>query len=345
MLFLYTQLRIFHPKTFTPIVMDTKSDSLTNDDLRDLLKRCPAGTYEAALAFRTKKDTSQIETIVLGIIDRHLEPEQREILAKSDDSLRMYEDLGMDSLTMLEIVMLIEQTLQVSIDNEELRDLRTLGDVKVYLDAKARGEEPPKRSKSYRIEEIASLMPHREPFLFLETARIDGSEAIATYKISGNEYFLEGHFKENPVFPASIMIEALGQLCVFFLLKGEDTSLSSKVDPNTIFFTSCDGVKCRRICKPGDKLTMKVQVSRIRHPLACFKGEINVEGERTAHAEEIKLAFDYFPVIDAIEDESIQNVDASRISSNGDKESRNGSNGRVSKEPSPGRFVKYESNS
>jgi 3-hydroxyacyl-[acyl-carrier-protein] dehydratase len=121
--------------------------------------------------------------------------------------------------------------------------------------------------------------------------------------------------------------------------------LSSKVDPNTIFFTSCDGVKCRRICKPGDKLTMKVQVSRIRHPLACFKGEINVEGERTAHAEEIKLAFDYFPVIDAIEDESIQNVDASRISSNGDKESRNGSNGRVSKEPSPDRFVKYESNS
>ena len=345
MIFLYTYIRIIHPKTFTPIVMDTKSDSLTNDELRDLLKRCPACTYEAALDFRTKKDTSKIETIVLGIIDRHLEPDQREILAKSDDSLRMYEDLGMDSLTMLEIVMLIEQTLQVSIDNEELRDLRTLGDVKVYLDAKARGEEPPKRSKSYRIEEIASLMPHREPFLFLETARIDGSEAIATYKISGNEYFLEGHFKENPVFPASIMIEALGQLCVFFLIKGEDSSLSSKVDPSTIFFTSCDGVKCRRICKPGDKLTMKVKVSRIRHPLACFKGEINVEGERTAHAEEIKLAFDYFPTIDALEDGSIQNVDASRISSNGDNESRNGSNGKASKDPTPERFVKYEPNS
>jgi 3-hydroxyacyl-[acyl-carrier-protein] dehydratase len=164
MIFLYTYIRKIHPKTFTPIVMDTKSDSLTNDDLRDLLKRCPSGTYEAALAFRTKKDASQIETIVLGIIDRHLEPEQREILAKSDDSLRMYEDLGMDSLTMLEIVMLIEQTLQVSIDNEELRDLRTLGDVKVYLDAKARGEDPPKRSKSYRIEEIASLMPIVNPF-------------------------------------------------------------------------------------------------------------------------------------------------------------------------------------
>lgn len=318
--------------------MDTKSELSIEDELRDLLKRCPAGTFEAALAFREEQDVSKIETIVLGIIDRHLEPEQREILAKSDDSLRMYEDLGMDSLTMLEIVMLIEQTLKVSIDNEELRDLRTLGDVKVYLNAKAKGEEPPKRSKSFRIEEIASLMPHKEPFLFLESAKIDGSEASATYKISGNEYFLEGHFKENPVFPASIMIEALGQLCVFFLLKGEDASIKSKVDPNTIFFTSCDGVKCRRICKPGDKLTMKVKVSRIRHPLACFKGEISVEGEKTAHAEEIKLAFDYFPIIDAQDESSMNDLTNGSLP-------RNGSNGNKSATEKPERFIKFEQNS
>ena len=49
----------------------------------------------------------------------------------------------MDSLTMLEIVMLIEQTLKVSIDNEELRDLRTLGDVKAYLNAKAKERNLP----------------------------------------------------------------------------------------------------------------------------------------------------------------------------------------------------------
>jgi len=318
--------------------MGTKSELSIEDELRDLLKRCPAGTFEAALAFREEQDVSKIETIVLGIIDRHLEPEQREILAKSDDSLRMYEDLGMDSLTMLEIVMLIEQTLKVSIDNEELRDLRTLGDVKVYLNAKAKGEEPPKRSKSFRIEEIASLMPHKEPFLFLESAKIDGSEASATYKISGNEYFLEGHFKENPVFPASIMIEALGQLCVFFLLKGEDASIKSKVDPNTIFFTSCDGVKCRRICKPGDKLTMKVKVSRIRHPLACFKGEISVEGEKTAHAEEIKLAFDYFPIIDAQDESSMNDLTNGSLP-------RNGSNGNKSESEKPERFIKFEQNS
>ena len=320
--------------------MTTESESSVEEDLKDLLKRCPLGTYEAALAFRKNKDIDQVEVIVMGIIDRHLEPEQREILADSDDTLRMYEDLGMDSLTMLEVVMLVEQTLEVSIDNEELRDLRTIGDVKSYLNAKAKGEEPPKRSKTYRIEEIASLMPHREPFLFLESVSVTEDKAIARYKISGNEYFLEGHFKENPVFPASIMIEALGQLCVFYLLKGENESLAEKVDPNTIFFTSCDGVKCRRICKPGDILEMQVKVNRVRHPLASFQGEINVEGQKTATAEEIKLAFDYYPVIEG---------DVSTSARLQDKDPQNGngmhSNGSSKSEgdPLPKSCVKFAS--
>ncbi len=313
--------------------MKEESPAALEEDLKELLKRCPAGTYEAALQFRKNKDVVQIETIVMGIIDRHLEPDQREILAKSDDTLRMYEDLGMDSLTMLEVVMLVEQTLQVSIDNEELRDLRTVGDVKAYLNAKAMGVEPPKRSKTFRIEEVASLMPHKEPFLFLESVTVEGEEVRGDYKITGNEYFLEGHFKEQPIFPASIMIEALGQLCVFYLLKGDHPGLTEKVDPKTIFFTSCDGVKCRRICQPGDKLSMKIRVSRVRHPLACFSGEINVGGEKTATAEEIKLAFDYFPVVDGQADKSSSEI--GQIHANG----KTGENGKSSHSSS--RFVKY----
>jgi len=339
---LYIYSRNNHPKTSTPPTMDIKSDDSIQEDLKELLKRCPVGTYEAALSFRIKKDASQIEKIVLGIVDRHLEPEQREIFANCNDALRMYDDLGLDSLTMLEIIMMVEQTLDVSIDNDELRDLRTLGDVKSYLSAKAKGEDPPIHSKSYRIEEIAAIMPHREPFLFLDSVSIDETEAHASYRIKGNEYFLEGHFKENPVFPASIMIEALGQVCVFFLLKGESPSLASKVDPETIFFTSCDGVKCRRICKPGDVLKMKVKVSRIRHPLACFQGEILVENERTAHAEEVKLAFDYYPVFDSAVESVSGNVYGNGNSLYTNQNGKSASNGNLGQEDIPKRFVKFD---
>lgn len=267
-------------------------------ELSELLKRCSPETLKSAVEFRKTKDANLIEVIVLGIIDRHLEPDQRKIFKDADDSLRLYEDLGLDSLTMLEIIMLVEQTLEISIDNEELKDLRTIEDVKQYLDAKVRGVAVPTRSKTFRIEEVASVMPHRVPFLFLEDVTIDGDTARGNYMITGNEYFLEGHFKEQPVFPASIMIEALGQMCVFFLLQGNHPDLTDKVNPSTIFFTACDGIKCRRVCRPGDTLSMSVNLEKVRHPLACFSGEINVEGEKTAHAGEIKLAFDYFPVID-----------------------------------------------
>ena len=250
--------------------MSNSAKNSLQEELSDLLKRCSPETLTAATTFRENGDLTMVEPIVLGIIDRHLEPEQRKIFKNAQDSLRLYEDLEMDSLTMLEIVMLVEQVLVLSIDNEELRDLRTLGDVKQYVDAKVRGVDVPQRAITYRIEEIASIMPHSEPFLFLESVTLDGDEARGEYKISGNEYFLEGHFKNQPVFPASIMIEALGQMCVFFLLKSDHPSIAEKVNPETIFFTGCDGIKCRRICKPGDILSMVVKTSRVRHPWLAF---------------------------------------------------------------------------
>jgi len=300
--------------------------------LKELLKRCPKGTYEAALALRAHKDVAQVPVIVMGIIERHLEPYQKEALAKGNDEIRLYEDLGVDSLTMLEIVMMVEQTLQVSIDNEELRDLRTIEDVKIYLDAKVKGEKPPERAKTFRIEEIASIMPHRDPFLFLESVTLDGGSATASYTISGNEYFLEGHFKDNPVFPASIMIEALGQLGVFYLLKGKHSSLPGPVRPDSIFFTSCDAVKCRRICKPGDVLTMVVRPKRMRHPLAVFEGEIKVGDEKTASAEEIKLTFDYYPTVQGASGEVLSKAEKPH-STNGKGSNGNGSHGGISSLP------------
>ena len=80
---------------------------------------------------------------------------------------------------------------------------------------------------------------------------------------------------------------------------------------------------------------MKIRVSRVRHPLACFSGEINVGGEKTATAEEIKLAFDYFPVIDGQQETASHS--AGQIYSNGKK---SGETGNTSTEGSS-RFVKF----
>ena len=62
-------------------------------------------------------------------------------------------------------------------------------------------------------EDIKKYLPHREPFLFIdEVIEIkENKEIHATKFISEDEYFLKGHFPNNPIFPGVIIIEALGQ--------------------------------------------------------------------------------------------------------------------------------------
>lgn len=262
--------------------------------LRDSLKRCSASTVEAAMQYRRSHDLTQVPVVVIGLIERFVEASLRQKLKEADDDLRLVEDLGVDSLTMMEIVILAEEVLQMQINNEELRNLRTVGDVKSFIDCKVRGLPPPKPTTFMPIERILAVMPIQPPFLFLNEASVNGHGAQGKYKVSGQEFFLQGHFKDNPVVPASIMLEALGQLAVLAILEGGIPIDEGRVvDPKTIFFTSCEGVRCHRVCKPGDVLLLSVSPKRVKMPLATFQGSIRVGNEKAAIAEEITLTFGY----------------------------------------------------
>ena len=107
--------------------------------LRESLKRCSPATLDAACEYRRTGNLDCVPAIVHGVIEHYVVPEARAKLRSRDDSLRLSEDLAIDSLTMLEIVFLAEEVLQVSIDNEELRPFRTVGDVKRFVRLKLSG--------------------------------------------------------------------------------------------------------------------------------------------------------------------------------------------------------------
>ena len=93
--------------------------------------------------------------------------------------------------------------------------------------------------------------------------------------------------------PASIMLEALGQLAVLYLLEGAPAEPGKVVGQNTIFFTGCEGVRAHRICRPGDLLTLSIKPKRMKMPLATFEGAIRVGQEKAVIAEEITLTFGF----------------------------------------------------
>ncbi|MBS0631918.1 MAG: 3-hydroxyacyl-ACP dehydratase [Verrucomicrobia bacterium] len=136
-------------------------------------------------------------------------------------------------------------------------------------------------------------MPIQPPFLFLNEASVNSVSANGKYKITGQEFFLQGHFKDNPVMPASMMLEALGQLGVLYLLEGAPAEPGKVVGPNTIFFTGCEGVRAHRVCRPGDILSISIKPKRMKMPLATFTGAIRVGQEKAVIAEEITLTFGF----------------------------------------------------
>lgn len=147
--------------------------------------------------------------------------------------------------------------------------------------------------KIFERRQIESLMPHQEPFLFIDRAEFCGDLISGTYTIKPDEPILKGHFKDNPVFPGTIMLETIGQLAVLYLIASGNPALKSEVDPSKIFFTSADGARCMRFCRPGDTLALSTKVLRLRHPIAMFEGSLLVNGQKGAFVEKICLTFDY----------------------------------------------------
>ncbi len=65
-------------------------------------------------------------------------------------------------------------------------------------------------------EKIKSILPHREPFLFIdEVIAIDGTKKVVAIKnIKEDESFFEGHIPHNPVKPGVLIIEAMAQVSI-----------------------------------------------------------------------------------------------------------------------------------
>ncbi|MBG6129542.1 3-hydroxyacyl-[acyl-carrier-protein] dehydratase [Aquimarina sp. EL_43] len=76
------------------------------------------------------------------------------------------------------------------------------------------------------IEDIIQELPYSKPFLFVDKIlEIDDDHIKGSYTFLKDEYFYEGHFKDNPITPGVILTECMAQIGMacfgIYLLKGE----------------------------------------------------------------------------------------------------------------------------
>ena len=104
-------------------------------------------------------------------------------------------------------------------------------------------------------DDIKKYLPHREPFLFIdEVVEIDENETIHARKlIKPDEYFLQGHFPGNPIFPGVIIIEALGQASGILGF----TIMNKTPEEGSIYvLAGVDKVRFRKRVRPGDTIDL-----------------------------------------------------------------------------------------
>ena len=85
-------------------------------------------------------------------------------------------------------------------------------------------------------DEIKKILPHREPMLLIDEANLlDEATAEGFYTVRGDEFFLQGHFPNNPVVPGVILCEIMAQTCC--VLMGEAGFIASTIHSTSPFFT------------------------------------------------------------------------------------------------------------
>jgi len=133
----------------------------------------------------------------------------------------------------------------------------------------------------YERKQIKNLLPHREPMLLLDTVELvesvneDGENiknSVATYHVKGDEYFLQGHFPDNPVVPGVILCEMMAQSCCVLVDDNQDKNVLT-------FLTGLNNVKFKNPVRPGDTIEMTCKITKRARIFLFAEGTATVNGK------------------------------------------------------------------
>jgi len=121
--------------------------------------------------------------------------------------------------------------------------------------------------KNLSLTEIKEILPCREPFLFINEVSVteEGKKAVASKKLTGNEYFFEGHFPGRPVMPGVLIVEAIAQTARVILGKGN------------YGLKKVENIKFRQTVEPQDTIKIETELVSQNDDLYEFSAQVFID--------------------------------------------------------------------
>lgn len=133
----------------------------------------------------------------------------------------------------------------------------------------------------YNTQEIMEILPHRAPFLLIDTIEEvePGVRAVGKKNVTFSEPYFAGHFPGNPVMPGVLIMEALAQTGAVAILSLPENR------GKTAYFAGIDKAKFKQMVRPGDVLVLETKILRTKGPIGVGEAVATVNGKLAAKAE------------------------------------------------------------
>jgi len=136
---------------------------------------------------------------------------------------------------------------------------------------------------SRNIDQILERLPHRYPFLMVDRVLevVPGKSIVAVKNVSANEAYFQGHFPGYPVMPGVLIIEALAQ--AGGVLAWESVGAEERIW--ILYLVGIEETRFKQTVRPGDQLTMRVELVKRRRNLWRFEAVAEVAGNVVAQSQ------------------------------------------------------------